>query len=112
VAHAIHNRFTHQPELHDWLHGEKVGFGLLVQSLMESDDGQPELQLLSLLREYDAPLALPPLNGDRDDHRGHCPRSEILRRKCRPFTVFNSSGKYRKSPAGNRNSSLFTGITP
>ena len=28
--------------------------------------GQPEPQLLSLLREYDAPLALPPLNGDRD----------------------------------------------
>lgn len=66
VAHAIHNRFTHQPELHDWLHGEKVGFGLLVQSLLESDDGQPEVQLLSLLREYDAPLSLPPLNGDRE----------------------------------------------
>ncbi|KAA5971512.1 iron-containing alcohol dehydrogenase family protein [Pantoea sp. M_9] len=65
VAHAIHNRFTHQPELHDWLHGEKVGFGLLVQSIMESGNGQPELQLLSLLRKYDAPLALPYLKGDR-----------------------------------------------
>ena len=52
--------------MHDWLHGEKVGFGWLVQSLMESYNGQPELQLLGLLRQYGAPLALPPLNGDRD----------------------------------------------
>ena len=43
-----------------------MGFGLLVQSLLESDDGQPEVQLLSLVREYDAPLSLPPLNGDRE----------------------------------------------
>ncbi|WP_034949837.1 iron-containing alcohol dehydrogenase family protein [Erwinia oleae] len=65
VAHAIHNRLTHQPELHDWLHGEKVGFGLLVQSLMESETGQPDAQLLALLRQYDAPLTLAPLSGDR-----------------------------------------------
>ncbi|MBU9823086.1 iron-containing alcohol dehydrogenase family protein [Rahnella sp. BCC 1045] len=67
VAHAIHNRFTHQPELHDWLHGEKVGLGLLVQSLMESDNGEPEPELLALLRQYDAPLALPEFNGNRDE---------------------------------------------
>ncbi|MCU5773612.1 iron-containing alcohol dehydrogenase family protein [Erwiniaceae bacterium BAC15a-03b] len=65
VAHAIHNRLTHQPELHDWLHGEKVGFCLLVQSLLESQNGQPDEKLLALLRQYDAPLTLSPLQGDR-----------------------------------------------
>ncbi|CAI1217671.1 iron-containing alcohol dehydrogenase family protein [Serratia ficaria] len=65
VAHAIHNRLTHQPELHGWLHGEKVGFGLLVQSLLESRDGQPEAELLALLRRYGAPLALPDIGGSR-----------------------------------------------
>jgi glycerol dehydrogenase len=63
-AHAIHNRLTHQPELHEWLHGEKVGYSLLVQSLMEHD-GVPDADLLALLRAYDMPLALAPLTGDR-----------------------------------------------
>ncbi|WLS79518.1 iron-containing alcohol dehydrogenase family protein [Erwinia pyri] len=64
-AHAIHNRLTRQPELHDWLHGEKVGFSLLVQSLMQQPDGKPEAGLLALLRQYGAPLTLAPLTGDR-----------------------------------------------
>ncbi|MBB3307215.1 MULTISPECIES: iron-containing alcohol dehydrogenase family protein [unclassified Enterobacter] len=63
-AHAIHNRLTHQPELHKWLHGEKVGYSLLVQSLIEHN-GVPDADLLALLREYDMPLTLAPLTGDR-----------------------------------------------
>ncbi|HBZ15418.1 MAG TPA: oxidoreductase [Pantoea sp.] len=63
-AHAIHNRLTHQPDLHAWLHGEKVGFSLLVQSLIEHD-GVPDSELLTLLRQYDMPLTLAPLTGDR-----------------------------------------------
>lgn len=63
-AHAIHNRLTHQPELHHWLHGEKVGYSLLVQSLLEQD-GVPDAELLALLRQYDMPLTLAPLTGDR-----------------------------------------------
>ncbi|TPV21103.1 iron-containing alcohol dehydrogenase family protein [Pantoea anthophila] len=63
-AHAIHNRLTHQPELHHWLHGEKVGFSLLVQSLMENE-GEADAELLALLRHYDMPLRLPALAGDR-----------------------------------------------
>lgn len=66
-AHAIHNRLTHQPELHDWLHGEKVGFSLLVQSRMQQPDGQPDAGLLALLRQYDAPLTLAPLTGNRKE---------------------------------------------
>lgn len=63
LAHVIHDTLTHQPELHDWLHGEKVGFSLLLQSLVEY--GQPDAQLLSLLKIYRSPLRLPTLAGDR-----------------------------------------------
>ncbi len=37
VAHAIHNRLTYEPALRDWLHGERVGYSLLVQSFLEGD---------------------------------------------------------------------------
>lgn len=65
VAHAIHNRFTHQPELHGWLHGEKVGFGLLLQSILQNSGGEPDAELLALLQQFDAPRKLPELQGDR-----------------------------------------------
>lgn len=63
LAHVIHDTLTHQPELHNWLHGEKVGFSLLLQSLVEY--GQPNAQLLYLLKIYRSPLRLPALEGDR-----------------------------------------------
>jgi len=64
-AHVIHDTLTHQPELHGWLHGEKVGFSLLIQSLVETRNGQPDAALLALLRQYGTPLRLPALQGDR-----------------------------------------------
>lgn len=67
VAHAIHNRLTLEPGVHDWLHGEKVGFGLLVQSLLENDGDTPEPELLALLRQYGAPLILPVPQARRRD---------------------------------------------
>ena len=63
-AHAIHNRLTHQPELHHWLHGEKVGFCLLIQSLIENN-GQADAELVELLQRYSAPLKLPAFAEDR-----------------------------------------------
>ncbi len=65
VAHAIHNRLTHQPAVHHWLHGEKVGFSLLVQSLLEHQNQSTDAELLALLKQYDMPLILPTLS---DDH--------------------------------------------
>ncbi|XTZ38664.1 iron-containing alcohol dehydrogenase family protein [Salmonella enterica] len=65
VAHAIHNRLTYEPALREWLHGERVGFSLLVQSLLESDSGTPDGTLLNLLRQYDMPLTLAPLKEGR-----------------------------------------------
>ena len=38
AAHALHNGLTAAPGTHDFLHGEKVAFGLLVQLVLE---GQP-----------------------------------------------------------------------
>ncbi|WP_369787898.1 iron-containing alcohol dehydrogenase family protein [Rouxiella sp. WC2420] len=67
VAHALHNRMTHQPELHHWLHGEKVGFGLLLQSILENHGGEPDAVLLTLLKQFDAPLRLPTLDGNREE---------------------------------------------
>ncbi|WP_409158645.1 iron-containing alcohol dehydrogenase family protein [Pectobacterium sp. B2J-2] len=63
VAHAIHNRLTHIPALHDWLHGEKVGFGLIVQSLLAQQGTDPDEALLAQLRQYDMPLSLAVLGG-------------------------------------------------
>ncbi|HKS35426.1 MAG TPA: iron-containing alcohol dehydrogenase family protein [Enterobacteriaceae bacterium] len=62
VAHAIHNRLTWEPALHGWLHGEKVGYCLLVQSLLERGDAGPDPELLAFLRQYDMPLTLAPLS--------------------------------------------------
>ncbi|MBT8497929.1 glycerol dehydrogenase [Pantoea agglomerans] len=65
-AHIIHDRLTHQPELHHWLHGEKVGFSLLVQSWIEQQGKQVEPELLALLRRFHSPLTLPAaINADR-----------------------------------------------
>jgi len=65
-AHIIHDRLTHQPELHHWLHGEKVGFSLLVQSWIEQQGKQVEPELLALLRHFHSPLTLPAaINEDR-----------------------------------------------
>lgn len=64
-AHAIHNQLTHLPELHHWLHGEKVGFSLLVQSIMEHAEGQPDADLVALLTCFDTPLRLPAFHQNR-----------------------------------------------
>ncbi|EHD22266.1 MULTISPECIES: iron-containing alcohol dehydrogenase family protein [Brenneria] len=66
VAHAIHNSMTRLPELHHWLHGEKVGFGLAVQAFLEHDDAHDREELLLQLRRYGSPLTLDSLGlGDR-----------------------------------------------
>jgi glycerol dehydrogenase-like iron-containing ADH family enzyme len=58
VAHAIHNQLTHIPELHHWLHGEKVGFGLLAQSYLENHATR-FAQLHTDMKRYQLALALP-----------------------------------------------------
>lgn len=64
-AHIIHDTLTHQPEIHTWLHGEKVGYSLLIQSLVENRQWESDGELLTLLRRFHSPLRLPTLSGER-----------------------------------------------
>jgi glycerol dehydrogenase len=64
AAHAVHNGLTQLPASHGHLHGEKVGFGILVQLRLEEQLGgnrlavQARRQLLALFRRLDLPLDL------------------------------------------------------
>ncbi|MBJ7220295.1 MULTISPECIES: iron-containing alcohol dehydrogenase family protein [unclassified Brenneria] len=69
VAHAIHNSMTRLPELHHWLHGEKVGFGLAAQTFLEHDNARDREELLSQLQRYGGPLTLTSLGLDQQPQR-------------------------------------------
>jgi glycerol dehydrogenase len=64
AAHAVHNGLTQLQACHAVLHGEKVGFGILVQLRLEERLGgnrlaaQAHRQLLPLLRELGLPVCL------------------------------------------------------
>jgi glycerol dehydrogenase len=64
AAHAVHNGLTQLPACHASLHGEKVGFGILVQLRLEELLGGSQLaaqarrQLLPLLQELSLPCTL------------------------------------------------------
>jgi len=64
AAHAVHNGLTQLQACHDVLHGEMVGFGILVQLRLEERlggnrlAGQAHRQLLPLLRELNLPVSL------------------------------------------------------
>lgn len=61
AAHAVHNGLTHLAACHDWLHGEKVAFGILVQLRLEELQGTNPLaatarqQLLSFYADLGLP---------------------------------------------------------
>ena len=64
AAHAVHNGLTQLEACHHVLHGEKVGFGILVQLRLEERLGgnllaaQAHRQLLPLLRQLGLPISL------------------------------------------------------
>lgn len=64
AAHAVHNGLTQLEACHGSLHGEKVGFGILVQLRLEERLGGSQLaaqarrQLLPILRELRLPVSL------------------------------------------------------
>jgi glycerol dehydrogenase len=55
AAHAVHNGLTAAPGTHDFFHGEKVAYGLLVQLVLE---GQPRAVLERVLR-FSTEVGLP-----------------------------------------------------
>ncbi|MEC7247945.1 MAG: iron-containing alcohol dehydrogenase family protein [Cyanobacteriota bacterium] len=64
AAHAVHNGLTQLEPCHSVLHGEKVGFGVLVQLRLEERLGgnrlaaQAHRQLLPLLQALELPVSL------------------------------------------------------
>ncbi len=64
AAHAVHNGLTQLKDCHGNLHGEKVGFGILVQLRLEERlcgnqlAAQARRQLLPLLKELGIPVTL------------------------------------------------------
>ena len=64
AAHAVHNGLTQLPAAHAVLHGEKVGFGILVQLRLEDRLGDNRLaaqahrQLLPVLQRLGLPVSL------------------------------------------------------
>ena len=64
AAHAVHNGLTQLAASHGQLHGEKVGFGILVQLRLEEViggnrlAGQARRQLLPLFQELGLPVSL------------------------------------------------------
>jgi len=64
AAHAVHNGLTQLQACHGVLHGEKVGFGILVQLRLEEKLGgnhlasQTRRQLLPLLQDLGLPVSL------------------------------------------------------
>jgi glycerol dehydrogenase len=55
AAHAIHNGLTVAPATHDYFHGEKVAYGLLVQLVLE---GQPR-HILDQVLDFSTDVGLP-----------------------------------------------------
>jgi glycerol dehydrogenase len=69
AAHAVHNGLTAAPGTHDFLHGEKVAFGLLVQLVLEGAPRATFEQVLAFSTEVGLPITLaeiglPELPGD------------------------------------------------
>jgi glycerol dehydrogenase-like iron-containing ADH family enzyme len=64
AAHAVHNGLTQLPDSHGRLHGEKVGFGILVQLRLEEViggnrlAGQARRQLLPFFQDLGLPVSL------------------------------------------------------
>lgn len=56
IAHEIHDSMTHHRPLHHWLHGEKVGFALVVQALLQHPDPAHHQSLFALLAAFNSPM--------------------------------------------------------
>jgi glycerol dehydrogenase len=58
AAHAIHNGLTAAPATHDYFHGEKVAYGLLVQLVLEGQPRSVVEQVLLFATEVGLPITL------------------------------------------------------
>jgi glycerol dehydrogenase len=58
AAHAVHNGLNAAPATHDYFHGEKVAYGLLVQLVLEGQPRSVLEQVLRLATEVGLPITL------------------------------------------------------
>ncbi len=58
AAHAVHNGLTVAPGTHDFLHGEKVAFGVLVQLQLEGADPALVHEVITFCRAVGLPTTL------------------------------------------------------
>src|SRR5262245_5845218 len=58
AAHAVHNGLTAAPSTHDYFHGEKVAYGLLVQLILEGQPRSVTDQVLHFATEVGLPVTL------------------------------------------------------
>lgn len=58
IAHSVHNGLTAAPPTHDYLHGEKVAFGLLVQLVVEGRPAEEFEQVRAFCRSVGLPTQL------------------------------------------------------
>lgn len=69
IAHSVHNGLTTAPATHDYLHGEKVAFGLLVQLVVEGRPIQELKEVTAFSRSVGLPTTLADIGmsgSDRD----------------------------------------------
>ncbi|ASF39789.1 oxidoreductase [Halobacillus halophilus] len=62
-AHSIHNGLTKVNETHQYLHGDKVAYGILIQLLLEKRENEVQT-LLSYYKEMNLPIHLSDLGVD------------------------------------------------
>jgi glycerol dehydrogenase len=58
AAHSVHNGLTRVPGSHEFLHGEKVAFGVLVQLILEKSDRAELDEVLSFSASVGLPMTL------------------------------------------------------
>ena len=58
IAHSVHNGLTTAPGTHEYLHGEKVAFGLLVQLIVEERPQEEIDEVLAFSRSVGLPVTL------------------------------------------------------
>lgn len=58
VAHSVHNGLTTVPETHNYYHGEKVAFGLIVQLVLEGQATKMIEEVLTFCESVGLPICL------------------------------------------------------
>lgn len=67
IAHAIHDSLTYIPDVLKWVHGEKVGYGLAIQSILEYPNPDDRMPLLNWLAHMGMPLTPEQLSSEISD---------------------------------------------